>query len=1049
MRKLILLLLLSGFASPALAAKPMSIEQMEQLLVELRGNPDGRVAAELENIQLTERVTRSRLMRWQAEFPGKREQLQLMKMADLSAFLDPPASDVVRNPRPDVNTQLHMLRMTVEYVANTIPRLPDFYATRETTHFENYSSAPSLSVGIVSTVLHSTGVYSRMVTYRDRHEVPFEGVGKQKKDPASGLTTDGEFGPILIGIVGDALRGKVEWLRWEQGTNGPIAIFSFSVPQADSHFKLGVTVGGKAQETFPAYHGEFAVDAKTGAIVRLSQIADTASPNKEQRAAILLEYAPVTISGRSYICPVRGVAFSMIPFKSASADIAPSNIGGVPTYGTGDQIPGPMQIRLNDVAFTHYHEFRTEARIVANGSENDTNAADDGAVPGSMAPAGAAPEPTSEPAVNVPASSTAPATEETATPASPSTPTQAARAATVPIANPSPPSTAETADAGVPVSPAGATNDGTEGPQPTGTVLHAKSNLVLVDVAVTDHDRPVEGLDRSRFRIFQDGREQAISSFEEIEPANATEDSAVVQPPALPPNTYSNVPAYPKAAAVNVLLMDALNTPTSDQEQLRRAMVKYLGTIRPGAELAIFTLSSQLRMAAGFTTDLMRLTKVLQSEKPDMRGASSVGSNPSSDLSQMATGLASTGDDPGTRALVLLIEGFEADTRTYDTQARTLITLNALSRLAQYLAAIPGKKNLIWFSGSFPPVLDPRLTNGAAVGQDASIQHVSDYGDAQQRTNALLAAARVAVYPVDARGILPAPTAGINYSPVQAVVDGSANNAGGGSVGPSGAHDIASFGQETALDRAKMDTIAEQTGGRVYSTGNDVAAAVDRVLANDSSYYTLSYVPPEEKNGKNGEFHQIGVKVDGGKYQLAYRRAYYADDTSKPASNSSGMPQPMTEAAVLGTPPSTQILFQARVLPAADPQLKGVTLDNGPAGDKSASLKGGAHRYVVDLSVNPAGLTFTEGADGANREQLDSALVAYDVAGNVVNSLGRALAFNLSPQQLERLQASGGTLPLQLQLDLPAGELAIRIVVYDPASARTGSLEVPVQVPGK
>ena len=56
------------------------------------------------------------------------------------------------------------------------------------------------------------------------------------------------------------------------------------------------------------------------------------------------------------------------------------------------------------------------------------------------------------------------------------------------------------------------------------------------------------------------------------------------------------------------------------------------------------------------------------------------------------------------------------------------------------------------------------------------------------------------------------------------------------------------------------------------------------------------------------------------------------------------MPPPLAEAAMLGAPPSTQILFQARVIPASDPEFQGAALNSGPAGDRSAGLKGGAHR---------------------------------------------------------------------------------------------------------
>ncbi len=56
-----------------MAAKTLSIEQMEQLLVKLHGKPDGKVAGELEDVELTERVSQARLARWESGFPRQQD----------------------------------------------------------------------------------------------------------------------------------------------------------------------------------------------------------------------------------------------------------------------------------------------------------------------------------------------------------------------------------------------------------------------------------------------------------------------------------------------------------------------------------------------------------------------------------------------------------------------------------------------------------------------------------------------------------------------------------------------------------------------------------------------------------------------------------------------------------------------------------------------------------------------------------------------------------------------------------------------------------------
>ena len=1034
-------------AMPSMAAKTLSIEQMEQLLTKFQGKPDGKVASELDDVQLTERVSMARLERWNKEFPGSRTHEHLMKLADLSAFLNPPASDVLRNPPPDTETEERMLWMAVQYVKKTLSRLPDFFATRETTHFEDslpqhatYSMGevaigrgainvpmqtggeggfrgPTQRAGDATATefkaLHSTGAFSTTVTYRDGREVRDE--GKQKKEePPVGLTSHGEFGPILGAVIGDLVQSGVRWLRWEQGDGEPLAVFQYSVAANDSHFRVGIPVGNKVEEVLSAYHGE--IDPATGEIRRLSEVADMVPPHQAMRAAITVEYAPVNIGGRNYMCPVRAVAYSKIQ---------------IPSTGSADADSWPVQTGLNDIAFTHYHEFGSEAKVVPGAGADYESTAAAGNEPSSHETNGSTESTSSTVMAEVArARSPSPAAADTAAVAN-AAPTSTAEAAT-PLVSRGPTATTETAGAPVAASPA----DISKGPWPTGTVIRAKSNLVLVDVAVTDHERPVKGLDRSRFHIFEDGRESPIASFEEKAPVPT---STVAEPPVLPANTYSNAPMYPDTGSVNVLLLDALNTSTSDLEQVRKQMIAFLGTVKPGMPLAVFSLASRLRQVAGFTTDIAKLTQAARSRKTSERAAADVGSGSgeslSSSLKQQASSVA-TSNDPGSLWLASEIEQFAADTKSYENGQRVMITLDALTTLARFLAAIPGRKNLIWFSGSFPIDMGPEAT------QRTPIKDMDDYKDAVLRMTVLMTAARVAVYPVDARGLMNAPSGDASYIPGPA---GPSAGKGGDRTSVAVSNDNRNFAVQVSEDHGSMQMVAAQTGGHFYPSGNDLKSAVDKIVANDSYYYALSYVPPEEPGGKHDQLRRIEVKVDGAKYQLAYRQGYYPEDANRRFGGEKGTSL-LNDAAELGAPQATQILFRARVLPKGDPQIQGPVPDEGTASAKAATIPVGAHPYVVDLSIDPQSLTLAEEADGTKRVQFKCALAAYNSEGEAVNSLGRAFDLKLPAAQVERLLSAGNSVPVRLALDLPAGDVALRIVVLDSASAKTGSLEIPIQV---
>jgi hypothetical protein len=84
--------------------------------------------------------------------------------------------------------------------------------------------------------------------------------------------------------------------------------------------------------------------------MRLSAISDLKAPFEQTLAAILVEYAPIAIGDRTYVCPGKGVALSKMPTlqEATNAEI---------------KMP-PIRTELNDVAFTQYHLFYTHIRIL-------------------------------------------------------------------------------------------------------------------------------------------------------------------------------------------------------------------------------------------------------------------------------------------------------------------------------------------------------------------------------------------------------------------------------------------------------------------------------------------------------------------------------------------------------------------------------------------------------------------------------------------------------------------------------------------------------------
>ena len=118
---------------------------------------------------------------------------------------------------------------------------------------------------------------------------------------------------------------------------------------------------------------------------------------------------------------------------------------------------------------------------------------------------------------------------------------------------------------------------------------------------------PVTGLTQNDFRVFEDDKPQKIASFKEHTGAPIT----TADLPPMPPNVYTNYPGVKTADSINVLLMDSLNTQMPDQQYVHQQTLKYLKTLPAGARVAIFTLSSRLRMVQEFTSDSSRLLAAL------------------------------------------------------------------------------------------------------------------------------------------------------------------------------------------------------------------------------------------------------------------------------------------------------------------------------------------------------------------------------------------------------------------------------------------------------
>jgi hypothetical protein len=367
---------------------------------------------------------------------------------------------------------------------------------------------------------------------------------------------------------------------------------------------------------------------------------------------------------------------------------------------------------------------------------------------------------------------------------------------------------------------------------------------------------------------------------------------------------------------------------------------------------------------------------------------------------------------------------------------RNRMTLEALNQIAAYVSGIKGRKNLIWFTDGMPLNLFPT----AGVND---LQGITDYAKDLRKTADLLTAAEVAVYPVDARKLF-----NVTANEADQHLERITRN-----TGAVVANQQMAAQQKKGTELLGMEAVAEATGGAAYYNTNDLKTAVAKAVANGANYYTISYIPPDLRF--DGRYHSIDVEVNRPNVHLAYRRGYNADDILHNAIDSevslaTSAPEPygsnMAASMGRGVPTSSQLLFTVGVTPSAGPAVAAEAAVAGTLDPKLTNKP--LVRYEVQYSLPSRQIAFRQDADGTRRCSLEFDLAAYDVFGKRISGLSQTISPRpITPEQFQQTLRT----PLRFiqQLDLPAGEIFLRVGVLDSVSEKVGTMEIPLVVSRK
>jgi hypothetical protein len=364
---------------------------------------------------------------------------------------------------------------------------------------------------------------------------------------------------------------------------------------------------------------------------------------------------------------------------------------------------------------------------------------------------------------------------------------------------------------------------------------------------------------------------------------------------------------------------------------------------------------------------------------------------------------------PASRASILRME---ASATQAGMEARLRETVDALNKIVNNVAALPGRKNLIWVSQAFPVSIEPGTVAksfDSATGKEIDIS-------VPTAANALLDA-QVAIYPVDPSGV---------RIPDDFDAAGHGTDALGRketNTGPD--NTITNLHTAESMTHASINELAERTGGRAFYNMNNVGDAIAESMRDGSTYYTLAYYP-SNKNW-DGKFRHISVKVNRGGIRLRHRSGYFAMDPHimmERGKRRAELERTFYQAMDIDAPLSTSLLFTARVVASANPQ---------------------NHNVIVNFQLQPGALSTQSNVDGLQQVSVECAVQAFDDGGKAVKGAGDTMTGTLKPGAYEKITREG--FPCRQEIELPPGKYSLRLGVRDNLNGRIGTANASVIVP--
>jgi VWFA-related protein len=484
--------------------------------------------------------------------------------------------------------------------------------------------------------------------------------------------------------------------------------------------------------------------------------------------------------------------------------------------------------------------------------------------------------------------------------------------------------------------------------------LHTTTRIVLTDVTVTDaKGNPVNGLRQSDFHIFDNDKPQSILSFTE----HTTTPVAATPKVSAAPGVYSNSFLSHLPPVLNIILIDITNLEFVDQMYLRYKLDQFIKQLPQDEPLAIYlNTGPHSLLLQDFTSDHALLLNAIHEAIPR----------------------------------------FPPTGREYYSDLATLY------KVAVHFDEYPGRKNVLWFTGGSTLFLndDPTRLGGFAQEDPAAERAIYD----------ILQTGRIAVYPVDARGLQ--------------VIFGEAS--------------IFSLSSQHGL----MNDAARATGGHAYYNNNGLDLIAEHWLRDSGDFYTMSYSPSDF--AMNNKWHKVKIQLNhsGPKYFLSYRRGYFADGSiAGKHPSSKWRTQLLADGSAVERHDLRRIpiIFQVEIKPASEIPPGAIVAGVSP----SVKPKRGTIPYMIHYEL-PARSFATNVINGKTEIVLGVGVISFKRDGSRDSALAARITITVNPDKLR--QQPDLKIPVDQRINLHKGQSYLYLATWDMNSGRIGTLQVPLRV---